>query len=939
MKLSHPFLLLLFPVILWNCKPGTENTIQIETRKKAIEQEVLKNKKDIPAFNQLLQKYIKNGNLYGQCVAYRELGKVQRNQSQFTTAIESHRKSLELAGIIRDTNELVQAMNNLGTNFRRIGALDEASDYHYNALKLSELYSGLNTPTGAKNRTIAINGLGNISLTLNHPDESMRYFRQALAIEKSLKSELGQAINYANIGAIFALKHQYDSAYYYYNESLKCNQKANSELGISLCYANIGHLYRDQQQYDKALEHYQQAYQIMKNNSDRWHWLDACLSIGNVYIQKKKFGKAEQYLNLGKNIAQGIGSREHQEIAHRFLSSLYQQEGKYKQALQEELAANRFQDSILNTEQQQRFMEMRIKYENEKNSRRIQELDHINQITEQEKKNILLIFFTFTALLLILILVLYNNSRLRKKKNREMKRIEEMKSNFFTNITHEFRTPLTVILGMSNHLLEQCSVAHPEARQNLQAIIRQGHQLLHLVNQMLDLARSESGADHPEWKNGDIVVYLNLLSEAFLPYAQDKGIELIFISSSDRIKMDFVPLYINKIIRNLLSNSLKHCSPGDRIILQVSTDEQQTHCKIEVRDTGSGIPAEELSKIFELYYTAGSSGTGIGLTLAKQLVEKLSGVITVRSTPRKETVFSIVLPISNQIVTPENHVTKVEEEVLITPQEESILLYTPEEPEDSNPKYNRQPALLIVEDNQDVALYISSVLSGDFRILFACNGKEGLQKAEENIPDLIITDLMMPEKDGFAFCREVRKSLAISHIPIIIVTAKNSLDDRLQGFKCGADAYLTKPFDEEELRTRVRQLLESRQHLMEKYCRMILQTEEPEIKDENLKFLQKVTDIIYREIKKPDFFPLELAREVCLSTSQLNRKLNAIAGHNCSTYVMQIRLTKARKLLTGGSGLSIGEIAFECGFNDLGYFSRSFKKEFGLTPSQYQRMP
>lgn len=933
------FISLIF-ICLSACRKTSVDNGRYQEKKLSLEKEIAALRSDSAALKTLLRDYRNAEDLLGQVLVYEELGKQARKQSRFSDAIENHRWGLDIASRLKDTIEIVQALNNLGTNFRRIGALDEASDYHYKALKTAEAFSGVGTSVGTKNRVIALNGIGNISLTLNQLDDADRYFRQALEIEHSLDSDLGQAINYANIGAIYALRAEYDSAFHYYNQSMKHNKLAGSELGISLCHTYIGHIYEEQNRYDDALGQYMLAYKLMEKSADQWHWLDACLSVGKIYTLKGEYDKAERYLKKGEGIAVEIGSKEHLELVNKLLSDLYRREGKYKIALEKYALSTLYQDSIKNAQQVNRFLDMRIKYEHEKNEKYIQELHYQSELHKQGQRNILIILILSTLLFVVFIFILYYKNHLRKKKALEIKKLEEMKSNFFMNITHEFRTPLTVILGLSRHILQKDVSDEREICYTLRSISRQGEQLLHLVNQILDIARSESGIDRPEWKNGDIVAYLRMLSDGFRQFALNKQIDLIFLSTTDSIQTDFVPAYLEKIVGNLLSNAFKHCGRGDKVILHVSKDEYKTACIIEVRDSGNGIAEKDLPRIFELYYQADSDysqniGTGVGLALTRQLVDRLEGVIEVRSTPRKETVFTISLPITNKIQTASSEIGEIDLSDTFALSESTS---EDENMPDRNLLLQKQETILIVEDNKDVAQYISSVISAEYNVFFAGNGQEGLKMAEQYVPDLVITDLMMPEKDGFAFCKEMRSSIVVNHIPIIIITAKNNMEDRLLGFKCGADAFLVKPFHEEELITRIRQLLESRRRLKEKYCRMVMKADEPLKKDANLEFLQRITDIIYRELQNPEFFPAGLAAEICLSTSQLNRKLKALSGYTCSSYVMKIRMNKARKLLTA-TEKSIGDIAFDCGFSDLGYFSRTFKKEFGCTPSQYQRMP
>ncbi len=550
------------------------------------------------------------------------------------------------------------------------------------------------------------------------------------------------------------------------------------------------------------------------------------------------------------------------------------------------------------------------------------------------------VFFIITTIILFIAFIR------KTKNNRLLQNIEEIHTNFFTQIVHEFRTPLTIILGLSKQLKSQGNISPQTYTTYLSAIERQARSLSNLVNQLLDIANLNASPRTVEWKTGNIVAYIEMLYESFRLFASQKGINLIFYSEETTIKTDFVPNYLNKILQNLLSNAIKYSKEGDKITLTLERKKKDgKKLLIKVVDQGKGIDKKAIPYIFNLFYQAPSVeepiGSGIGLTLSKQLTDILGGNISVESEPGKGSVFIVELPINRNekelfpYWLPEQPGTPslIENPPLYKNEE---TLATENHPNENDPR----TTILLAEDNKDVALYIKALFPEDkYHILIARNGEKALSIANECIPDLIITDLIMPKKDGIELCREIKASQLLNHIPIIMLTAKSSITDQINGIKCGADAYICKPFNSEELQVRVEKLLEIRKLLKEKYLRIVFKGEKNSMSNDiNSDFLQQVTNIIYRDMKNAEFSSKKLADEMAISISQLNKKLNALTGFPASTYILQVKLELAKKILSTYDR-SIGEVAAECGIYDVNYFARVFKKHIGISPSKYQRLP
>lgn len=530
------------------------------------------------------------------------------------------------------------------------------------------------------------------------------------------------------------------------------------------------------------------------------------------------------------------------------------------------------------------------------------------------------------------------------KQKRLLQQCEKLRNNYFAKITHELKSPLTIILGLSKQLREHRELTNQHAGTYLTAIERQSRQMSSLVNQLLEITRLNTAYKTIEWETGNIVSFVEMISETNSLYARQKEVELIFFCDETEIETDFVPNFLHKILQNLLSNAIRHSPPGSKIFLILERDKKSSRkMLIRVVDHGYGIKKEVLPHIFELFYQGpsekGQGGSGIGLTLTRQLVELLGGKISVESEEGKGAAFSVELPLQRheESLYPLWMRNKTANSARIKQQP---LMKTDEIMGDKPVENDPRTTILIAEDNRDVALFIRSIFNEEkYQVIHANNGKKALEIANAYLPDIVITDVIMHEKDGMEVCKEIKRSPLLNHIPVVIVTAKNEEADLIEGLKSGADAYIRKPFHAEELRVRVEKLLESRNLLKEKYRRTMLKDEKTDLNEQvTLDFLRHVTDIIYREMKNPEFSPKKLADELAISLSQLNKKLNATTGFPSSTYILQVKLAHAKKILSF-QNKTIGEVATECGIYDVNYFSRIFKKQTGITPSQYKRLP
>jgi len=573
--------------------------------------------------------------------------------------------------------------------------------------------------------------------------------------------------------------------------------------------------------------------------------------------------------------------------------------------------------------------------------------------------------------------------RLTQAEAERLKELDSVKSRLYTNITHEFRTPLTIISGMADQIRDNPSEWLDEG---LVMIKRNSARLLDLVNQMLDLAKLESGKMSLHLQQGDVVRYLKYLVESFHSYAQGKGVQIHFLSDLDALSMDFDPERLQQVVGNLLSNAVKFTPSGGHVYLdlrftndelRLSGGQQKGQTKtgqlvVRVRDTGIGIADEQLPHIFDRFYQATaevngegplaaaavhSGGSGIGLALTKELVKLMGGDISAQSRPGKGAEFTVNLPVHRHAVGKNAPAEPILEDETFPPFsfDDQVAVALPaahfpsaqDKPSANKPSSGQRlpattPLILLAEDNPDVVAYLASCLAGEYRLAVAKDGQEAIEIATEQVPDLLVTDVMMPRKDGFEVCRTLRADARTSHIPIVMLTAKADMDSKLEGLEHGADVYLAKPFHKEELRLRIRKLLELRQKLQQHYLAAagltdgaVVLKDLPAVPGEEDRFVRKVREVVDARIDDSTFDVEQLCRAMAMSHSQLHRKLSALTGLAATKFIRHVRLTKAKEMLQDET-LTIAAVAYDSGFSDPSYFGRVFRQEFGLSPQEWR---
>ena len=841
----------------------------------------------------------------------RQQGKKERDASRYDEALRLHIRGLDMARAVGDSSEWIQALNNIATDYRRMGMLDVAQSYHYQALSLCDESSDT-TYQMRKNRVKALNGLGNIYLSIYSYDDADSVFRQALEGEHQLGSATGQAINYANLGSIYSARGDDEKALDYYRQSMFYNKKDSNLLGMALCHLYFGNIYERRQQYDLALREYEQSDRMMTDLKDLWHALEPRLALASVYYHTHEDAKALALLDRADATARQINSWEHIVEVHHLYFQLMQRQGRYHEALDHHLIATAYQDSILDNEKLDRIHNIGINIERTRQQEMVDMAQNELQTEKRIRQQSAWLFGLTVILLLAVISALLYVQRMRHRSMEMMREASRLREDFFTNITHEFRTPLTVILGLSRKIRENTEVPQ-SVSDKASTIERQGNRLLTLVTQLLDISKVKSVIGEPNWQHGNICAQVAMLLETYIDYAANRGVTLKY-HYDQAIEMDFVPDYVNKVMSNLVSNALKFTPNGGTISVNLYQRGDRLH--IDVSDTGHGISSDKLAHIFEPFYTTGdmgeAKGTGIGLALTQEIISHLNGTITAESQVGKGTTFHIVMPIQNRSADP------------VT------------ETEIGN---SGKPIIVVAEDNADVADLLCSQLEPFYEVVAARDGVEALKHAGEIIPDLVITDVMMPNMDGMALARAIRANDLTAHIPIIMVTARVTEQDRIEGIKAGADAYLVKPFNTEELLTRVAKLLEQRIMLRDKYAQTITQAP---VSDDAIEdhFLARVEQVIVAHINKgEDITVTMVADDLNITARQLHRKVTGLINQSPAALIRITRINCAKTIMAAKPEMPLKSVALACGFTDYSHFAKVFRTVTGVSPTAWTAKP
>lgn len=569
----------------------------------------------------------------------------------------------------------------------------------------------------------------------------------------------------------------------------------------------------------------------------------------------------------------------------------------------------------------------------------------------------------FMLILLVGAYTLFVIYRLKHEVSVEQQ-VTDMKLRFFTNISHELRTPLTLIEGPLEYILKRSDLSK-DVREQLQVVERNTHRMLRLVNQILDFRKIQNHKMKLCIEQIDIVAFVHKIMENFESIAESNKIDFIFETEQPKLKLWVDADKVEKIVFNLLSNAFKYTQPGKTITVFIHENEDTV--TVGVQDQGIGISENKKASLFVRFETLldknlfNPNSSGIGLSLVKELVEMHHASIHVDSKEGEGSCFSVdflkgkdhygenaefVLSDNVEIIgEASKHSLPVDVETPVVAVPEDKPEAVPAADEADKASVSETKTMLLIEDNLELRFFLRSIFSQRFRIIEAANGVEGLEKAIKYVPDIIISDIMMPEKDGITLVKELREELTTSHIPIVLLTAKTDMDTKLQSLELGADSYITKPFSATYLEARVDNLLARRQKLRQFYCDHLMDINPPKVENEeeevdvmsqqDRRFLEQLTNFMERNIDNGELVVDDLVHEMAVSRSVFFKKLKSLTGLAPIEFIKEMRVKRAAQLIETGE-FNMTQISYMVGINDPRYFSKCFKQRFGMTPTEYR---
>ncbi|MCL5128129.1 response regulator [Algibacter sp. L4_22] len=693
----------------------------------------------------------------------------------------------------------------------------------------------------------------------------------------------------------------------------------------------LGLIKLDKNQLEEAKVYFTKSFEFYKKSKFNLQAATNALELAKLSLLQNNLQKALSWSQVGIQLNESINNSILKKDLAFVIADVYTQTGEHQKANNLNKIAYKIKDSLSQIQIAETIKEIEEKYQTEQKDKEIKSLKAESDLALQQQKNernLLVGGLGFTTLAGLFLFVLYRN---HQKTNTKLKELDTAKSNFFANISHEFRTPLTLISNPIDAAIEDPSISDKKREQFVMAK-RNSDRLLALVNQLLDLSKIDAGQLKLHIQTGNIQDLISGLAESFNYSAKQNHINYQLQIEKYEDTVWFDKDAVEKISINLLSNAIKYTPANGSVTCKSYIENNTWH--FSVKNTGVGLTKQEQEDVFTRFYQTdeNNQGTGIGLALVKELVELHKGTIKVESKLNEAICFSVTLPIDKNSFKNEVFIASSK----ITDNYESVQIEASKNIEDDFEDADK-PILLIVEDNADVTILLKQTFEDYYNIITAKNGQIGIDLAIEHVPDIIISDIMMPVKDGVALTETLKDNELTSHIPIILLTAKAGDKNELKGIEIGADDYITKPFNSKLLKTKVSNLIAIRQKLQSRYSQEIVLTPK-DIAVTNLdeQFLNKVQEILETNLIESSFNVENFSKAVGMSRMQLHRKIKALTGLSASEFVRSQRLKLAAQLLKT-SDINISQVGYSVGFNDHSYFAKCFKDTYKCTPTEYAK--
>lgn len=875
-----------------------------------------------------LELSLKSNNNNLKADSYRKIAILYSRKADYINAEKYGKLALKSAKSSGDWNLIASAYTMLGNQFFKKNDYDIALGYYLGA---DSIYSSNNK--NDRSRALISDNIGNIYADLKD-ERALDYIEKSAKIYQKENDVEGLNYSYILNGIYYQTIGEPQKAIDFFTKALKFYEKYGNAYRKNEIYTRLLNSYSALGDFRKA-EHFLKKSELLNHETENTeNLLELNLNAGQLYLDQKKYEKALLYFEKANAIINKSNTDFSLSTVKSINSGLAQSYfgiKDFKNAYAHKQKQISTIDSIYKKNSIDITNDLEAKYQTQKKEQEIALLKSQNELSEQQKKsqrNLLLGGIGITSLAGMLLFILYKN---RLRTNQKLREVDILKTNFFTNISHELRTPLTLISAPIQEILEEPNLSD-EKRSHLQIAKNNTKRLSDLIDQLLELSKIDSGNRRLSLEKTRPTELISAWNESFVYLGKQKNIDFELEIQNKEIEAWCDREALENIVTNLFGNAIKYTPKNGKIKFKAAIEENTL--KIEVANSGKGLTKTQLKTIFNRFYQTDdySEGAGIGLSLIKELTDLHGGNITVMSTPNDWTTFTAVLNLDkNKLknadikdgISTASSMALVQNQI---PTEELIIT------ENKN-----LPILLIVEDNADMRTVLSDTFKETYEVILAENGEKGITLAIEQIPDIIISDLMMPIKDGIELTRTLKNDERTSHIPIILLTAKAGDDNELVGIDIGADDYITKPFNQKILKSKVKGLILLRQKLQSRYSQeVILRPKDIAITTVDERFLEKIQEVLDKKLVEPSFTIEAFSSAVHMSRMQLHRKLKALTGLSASEFIRSQRLKLAASILKQ-SDINVSEVGYSVGFNDHAYFSKCFKETFNCTPSDFAK--
>lgn len=851
-----------------------------------------------------------------ECNLHYWMAEYYYNQEDFESSRDAGNRALDLLSQIKDLAFKSEVLATLSNIQFRLGYYDQALTLLLQAYSIDKKLGNDELISSDQNSLAAI------YLAAQQPEPGINYIEKAIALERKLKRPDRLAIRLGLASELYLMNNELEKALNCINEAYEIDNHDGRTEKAAIRLSQKAAVMERLGIHNEARAHVLKALSVLEKVQNLYSMAVCYNQLGSIEQKLGNIEAANTYYKKALEHSIACGAPRIEQIAERGLWETMRNSNPQVALLHLERYTT-LSDS-LNT----RIAAVQAKVLDATLSNFEQ-----NELTEKSQRTHIFLAWGITLLglmLLVTIAGLLMAWRRSKKALNIQRQTQSMRTLFFNNITHELHTPLTVITSAGQKLCDGTKTTTEENKHLGELIINHSNNMLTLVNQLLNIEEMRDGIGKPEIRQGDIVLFVRMLVDNFSEQAANHHINLAFSSPIKSLMVEFPLNYIRQIVHNLIANALKFTGTHGTInVSMVPLDGGKV--QLSVSDTGKGIPKSEISRIFEPFTQSRNGddavGTSLDLSLVYQLVKSMNGTITVDSEEGQGTTFNMTLPLKSAT------------EWGIEQQEQTAHFI--ENRLRQNDDMKHKPLVFIVENNEDVAFFITSHLRDNYNLRFARDGREAYINAQDLVPDLIVTSILMPVMDGKELIKRLRANSALSHIPIVAMTTDTSNDERMDCIEAGADAVLVKPFNSSELLLVVKHFINQRNTMREHFVNTNsnqLNEEAPtqELSKNDQEFINKLINVIHAQMVKNDIDMEHIAAALSLSRKQLRTRVMAITGMTPIAYVLQVRLNYARRMISSDNS-SLTTIASKCGFQNLSHFSKAFKQQFGVSPQQFRK--